>query len=211
MSKLHFKLLNKNQVKALEVLKNLSSYGILGGGTASMVQIAHRKSYDLDVFLPKLISKKFLYKVKQYFKKIEIITDTGDELSLVSIPHKVKISFIYYPFPPLYKTIPTSYLEFFNWRDIGLDKAHTIGRRGEWRDYVDLYFIIKNGFSLKNIIKGAQKKFGDSFSEKLFLSQLVYFGDLQDFTVDFIAKKYSNEEVKSFLEKEVRKYKEEII
>lgn len=45
----------------------------------------------------------------------------------------------------------------------------------------------------------------------LFLSQLVYFGDLEDFTVDFIAKKYSKEEIKSFLEKEVRKYKEEII
>jgi len=45
----------------------------------------------------------------------------------------------------------------------------------------------------------------------LFLSQLVYFGGLQDFTVDFIAKKYSNEEIKSFLEKEVREYKEEII
>lgn len=176
-----------------------------------MVQITHRKSYDLDLFLPKLISKKFLYQVKQYFKKIEIITDTGDELSLVSAAHKVKISFIYYPFSPLYKTIPTPYLELFNWRDIGLDKAHTIGRRGEWRDYVDLYFIIKNGFSLKNIIKGAQKKFGDLFSEKLFLSQLVYFGDLQDFTIDFIAKEHSKEEIKSFLEKKVREYKEEII
>lgn len=211
MSKLRYELLNKNQVKALEILKNLSKYGILAGGTALMTQIAHRRSYDLDIFLAKLISKKFLYRVKQYFKKIEIITDTGDEFSFVSVSHGVKISFIFYPFFPLYKTIPTPYLRFLSWKDIALDKAHTIGRRGEWRDYIDLYFIIKKGFPLKNIIKGAQKKFGDSFSEKLFLSQLVYFGDLKDFTIDFIGEKYSQKEIKNFLEKEVERYKEDIL
>lgn len=211
MSKLHYELLNKNQVKALEILKNLSSYGILAGGTALMTQIAHRRSYDLDIFLSKLISKKFLYRVKQYFKKIEIITDTGDEFSFVSVPHSVKISFIFYPFSPLYKIIPTPYLRFLLWKDITLDKAHTIGRRGEWRDYVDFYFTIKNGFPLKNIIKGAQKKFGDSFSEKLFLSQLVYFGDLKDFTIDFIGEKYSQKKIKNFLEKEVERYKKDIL
>lgn len=211
MSKLRYELLNKNQVKALQILKNLSSYGILGGGTALMAQIAHRRSYDLDIFLPKLISKKFLYRVKQYFKKIEIITDTGDEFSFISVPHSVKISFIFYPFSPLYKTIPTPYLRFLPWKDIALDKAHTIGRRGEWRDYVDLCLIIKKGFPLKNIIKGTQKKFGDSFSEKLFLSQLVYFGDLKDFTIDFIGEKYSQKEIKNFLEKEVERYKKDIL
>lgn len=207
MSKLHFELLDRNQVRTLELLKSFSNYGILGGGTALILQLSHRYSYDLDIFLPKLISKKFLYKVKQHFKEIEIIVDTGDEFSFVSIPHKVKISFIYYPFPPLYKTISTPYLRFFSWKDIGLDKAHTIGRRGEWRDYVDLYLIIKNGFLLKNIIKKCQKKFSDSFSEKLFLSQLIYFGDLKDFTVDFIGNRYSPEEIKKFLEKEIKKYK----
>lgn len=116
MSKLRYELLNKNQIKALEILKNLSKYGILAGGTALMTQIAHRRSYDLDIFLPKLISKKFLYRVKQYFKKIEIITDTRDEFSFVSVSHSVKISFIFYPFSPLYKTIPTPYLRFFHGR-----------------------------------------------------------------------------------------------
>ena len=211
MSKLHFELLNKNQIKVLEILKNYSKYGVLGGGTALMIQLPYRKSYDLDVFLPKTISKKFLYKIKEYFKQIEIIVDTGDEFSFISIPHKVKISFIFYPYSPLYEIIPSSYLKILSWRDIGLDKAYTIGRRGEWRDYVDLYLIIKNGFFLKNIIKKAKKKFGDSFSEKLFLSQLTHIGDLKDFTVDFIKEKYSQKEVQDFLAKEVRQYKKEII
>lgn len=211
MSKLHFGLLNKTQIKVLEILKNFSKYGILGGGTALMPQLPYRYSYDLDIFLPKLISKKFLYKIKEHFKQIEIIVDTGDEFSFNSVPHKVKISFIYYPYSSLYKTISTPCLKFFSWKDIGLDKAHTVGRRGEWRDYVDLYFIIKNGLTLKDIIKGAEKKFGDSFSEKLFLSQLSYFGDIKDFTVDYIGKKHSKKEIQDFLAREVRQHKKEIL
>jgi len=207
MSKLHFEFLTENQLNTLEILKSFSKYGTLGGGTALALQFFHRFSYDFDIFLPKSVSKKFLYKVKQHFRKIEIITDTADELTFVSVPQKGKVTFLYYPFPNLYSIIPTSYLDIFSWKDIALDKAHTIGRRGEWRDYIDLFFIIKQGFSLETIIKGCRKKFGDSFSEKLFLSQLTYFGDLKDFTVDFIEDKYSPKEIKDFFEQEVKKLK----
>jgi len=211
MSKLYFKLLNENQKKVLEILSNFSKYGILGGGTALMLQLSHRYSYDFDIFLPDMVSKKFVYKVRQYFKEIELIADGRDEFSFTSFPNKIKISFIYYPFYPLYKTIPTPYLDFFSWREIALDKTYTIGRRGEWRDYVDLYFIIKNKFPLNRIIEETQKKFKDSFSKKLFLSQLTYFGDIKDFAVDFIGKKHSQREIENFLRKEVRKYKKEIL
>lgn len=205
MLKLYFEILFKNQKKALEILKNFSKYGILTGGTALALQLNHRKSYDLDIFVPKLISKKFLYKIKQYFKKIEILTDTGDEFSFVSIPHKVKISFIYYPFSALYRVISSPYLKIFSWKDIALDKAHTIGRRGEWRDYIDLYFIIKKSFSLKKIIEEAKKKFGDAFSEKLFLSQLCYYRDIKDFSVEFIKEKVAKTQLQKFFKKEIKK------
>ena len=207
MSKLHFEILTDNQKKSLFLLKEFSKYGILGGGTALTLQLSHRYSYDFDVFLPKAISKKFLYEVKKYFREIEIIVDTGDEFSFISLFHKVKISFIYYPYPPLYEIIPTSYLRIFSWKDITLDKAHTIGRRGEWRDYIDLYFAIKKGFELKDIIKEAKKKFGDTFSKKLFLSQLCYYKDIQDFSVGFVKEKVSKSQLQKFFEKEVKKIK----
>jgi len=109
MSKIHYELLSKEQREVLEILRSFSKYGVLGGGTALMLQLFHRYSYDFDVFTPKAISRKFLYKIKQHFKKIDIITDTGDELSFVSVPQRVKISFIYYPFSPLYKIISTPF------------------------------------------------------------------------------------------------------
>ena len=203
---LHYEILNKNQKKTLESLKDFSKYGVLGGGTALALQLCHRKSFDLDIFTSKPISKKFLYKVKNYYKHIEIITDTGDELSFIC-PFNVKISFIFYPFQNFYKPIKTPYLNISSWKDIALDKAHTIGRRGEWRDYVDLYFAIKKGLSFKNIIKAAKKKFGDAFSEKLFLSQLCYYGDIKDFSAEFLKEKPTKTEIQNFFEKEVKQLK----
>ena len=207
MSKLYFEILTGNQKKTLLLLKEFSKYGTLAGGTALALQFLHRKSYDLDIFVPKPISKQFLYKIKQRFRKIEIMVDTGDEFSFIFLSQRVKISFIYYPYPPLYKTISTPYLRIFSWKDITLDKAHTIGRRGEWRDYVDLYFAVKKGFKLKDIIKEAERKFGDTFSEKLFLSQLCYYKDIKDFTIDFLKEKISKNQLQKFFEKEIKKLK----
>jgi hypothetical protein len=55
---------------------------------------------------------------------------------------------------------------------------HLGHRRSKWKDYVDLYFIIKSGISLKKIISRAEKIFGNNFNEKIFRSQLSYFKDL---------------------------------
>lgn len=206
MSKLYFDILTEEQKRTLGSMKPFSRNGILAGGTALALQIAHRKSYDLDMFCPKPISKSFLLKVKNYFKKIQILIDTSDELSIIS-PLGVKISFINYPFNPLYKIIPTASLGIYHWKDIALDKAYTIGRRGEWRDYIDLYFTMKAGFSLKAIIKGARRKFKDLFSEKLFLSQLCYFGDIRDFLIEPVKEEATPSQLQKFFEKEVRQLK----
>ena len=207
MSKLRFDLLDKNQKECLDILTYFSKYGILGGGTALMLQLAYRKSFDFDIFTPKPISKQFLYKVREHFKSIKIIVDTADEFSFIAMPQNVKVSFIYYPYKSLYKTIKTDYIPIFNWKDIALDKAHTIGRRGQWRDYTDLYFILKSGFTLKYIISQSEKKFDDSFSEKLFLAQLVYFNDLEDFTIEFFDEKFTQQDIKDFFEKEIDEIK----
>jgi hypothetical protein len=87
-----------------------------------------------------------------------------------------------------------------NIKDIAANKAYVIGRRPKWRDYVDLYFLLKDRhFSLRQLIDLAVKKFDNDFSEKLFLEQLVYWSDIQDYTIDFIGKEISDEEIKAFL------------
>jgi len=206
MSSLYLDILTEDQKKTLESLKSFSKYGFLAGGTALALQLAHRRSYDFDIFSPKPVPKGFLLMVKKHFKKVQILVDTPDELSFIS-PLSVKISFVFYPFNPVYKTISISALRIYNWKEIALDKAYAIGRRGEWRDYIDLYFIIKTGFPLKSVIRGAKRKFGDIFSGKLFLSQLCYFRDIKDFSIEFIKEEIAPPELQKFFEREIKKLK----
>ena len=54
-------------------------------------------------------------------------------------------------------------------------KAFALGQRAKWKDYVDLYFIIKDHFSINDISKKSAELFEHSFNEKLFRTQLAYF------------------------------------
>jgi hypothetical protein len=54
-------------------------------------------------------------------------------------------------------------------------KAFALGRRAKWKDYVDLYFIIKYHFSIKEITEAAKEIFKEEFIEKQFTAQLGYF------------------------------------
>lgn len=207
MSKLYIeKVLTKKQKLVFTKLKPLKQIGVLSGGTALAFQLKHRRSYDFDIFTQKEISLNLSWEIRKIFGKIEVVQESENELTLFT-SSKVKITFFYYPFKPLYKIIKTSSISIFDWRDIAADKAYTLGRRPIWRDYVDLFFIIKRGHNLEKIISDTQRKFQGLFSEKLFLGQLIYFGDLQDFKIDFLEESIQSDVIKRFFEKEVKKLK----
>lgn len=79
-------------------------------------------------------------------------------------------------------------------------KAFALGRRSKWKDYVDLYFILRNYYSLNKIIEKTSTIYGELFSEKLFRAQLSYFEDV-DYSeeVEYLVKQPSNKEIKEFL------------
>ncbi|GFP22649.1 hypothetical protein HKBW3S44_00587 [Candidatus Hakubella thermalkaliphila] len=197
--------------KRKEIFQKLSAFGkvaVLGGGTALALQLGHRKSYDFDLLTERPISSKVKQQVLATFgkKKIQILNDTSGELTFFT-HDQVKITFLHFPFPPLHSLITTLPLPLFDIKDLASHKAYLLGRRPAYRDYVDIYFLLQYGFSLKQIIKEAQRRFEGGFSEKLFLQQLTYFDDLDDFEIEFIGEKQpSPPEVKRFLEKEVRNY-----
>ena len=138
--------------------------------------------------------------------KIEVLINTPDELTFIA-HNQIKISFIFFPFKRKYKPVNAeNSISLSSYKDIASDKAYVIGRRPEYRDYIDLFVILKNGFSLKRVIVDAKEKFAGEFSEKLFLSQLIYFEDLKDFTVEFIKEKYSVDEINGFFKQAVLNY-----
>jgi len=191
-------------------LAALKRVGILVGGTALAFQLKHRRSFDFDIFTSKNIPPDLAWEVKKIFgKKIKVIKESENELTFLT-PKKVKITFFYYPFKPLYKIIKTHSISIVDWRDIAADKAYTLGRRPIYRDYVDTFFIIRKGHKLENIISDAKQKFGGLFSEKLFLGQLTYFKDIQDFKIEFLGESFQPEEIRLFFEKVAEQYTKNI-
>ncbi|MBM3205955.1 nucleotidyl transferase AbiEii/AbiGii toxin family protein [Candidatus Shapirobacteria bacterium] len=206
MSSPYFEVLGKNHREVFQRLEGFAQEGVLGGGTALSLQIAHRCSYDFDIFTKKPIKRRFLDRAQEVFgEDIKVSVDSGDELSFLT-PKKIKVSFIYFPFKHLHKVVETESVSLFALPDLASSKAYAIGRRGEYRDYVDLFFLLKKGLQLEKIIEEAQERFKGAFSEKLFLEQLIYFGDLKDFAVEFIDKKCSPKQVLEFFESKVAAY-----
>jgi hypothetical protein len=79
-------------------------------------------------------------------------------------------------------------------------KAFALGRRAKWKDYVDLYFILRDFYTIREISAEALKIFGQMFSEKLFREQLAFHKDI-DYSepVDFITTIVNDNEIKDFL------------
>ena len=175
MSQVYFEVFTKAEKKEFPKLAEFAEIGVLAGGTALALQLGHRRSYDFDIFCSDELSKTLSRKAQNIFGKITIINRFEDNLTFIA-SSGTKITFVYYPFLNLYPIISTSVINLFHWRDIALDKAYTIGRRAQFRDYVDLFFLMREKkITLDWIIKNAVKKFKSEFPEKIFLEQIVYF------------------------------------
>ena len=79
-------------------------------------------------------------------------------------------------------------------------KAYALGGRAKWKDYVDLYFILKDYYSLQEISKRAKEIFQGFFNQKLFREQLSYFDDV-DYSedIEYVKKSIGDDEIKNFL------------
>jgi len=204
---LYTSALDENRLKIYHKLKEFSGDFVLSGGTALMLQINHRKSFDFDLFTNKPIDKSLLRKCREIFGRFINVNIDNSDLLLFNTSSGVKIDMVYYPYKPLFPLIKADPLPLFDINDLASNKAYTIGRRATWRDYVDLFFLLrKNHTNLDKIISDAKKRFSGEFSEKLFLEQLSYFKDLEVVDIEFIKEKYTEKEIKKFLTEQVEKY-----
>lgn len=204
----HLEILDKVRQGLLKKLLPFTKDFVLGGGTALVLQINHRKSFDFDFFSSFPIEKSLIEKISNSLTIGNISVDNADELTFFT-DNDIKVTFLYYPFPHAFplETLENG-LQLFSVKDIAVKKAYTIGRRGEYRDYLDLYSILKNEYmNLSEVISCAKKIYGSVFEEKIFLEQLVYFGDLLNFEIIPADKPLPKpEEVEHFFEDLVKAY-----
>ncbi len=159
----------------------------LAGGTALALQIGHRVSVDFDLFSESPIRKNLLSKVKRVYADAPVHTSVNNPDELTVFIEETKITFLHYPFPTL--AVPDAHegIRILGVLEIAATKAYTIGRRGSYKDYIDLYFILaEHHASLEDIIELAQKKYGGEFNDRLFLEQLVYLDDIEDTAITLL-------------------------
>jgi hypothetical protein len=200
-------------LKARPLLSALTKFKYIGdfrlvGGTALAFQIGHRISVDLDWFSAKTLPKNLLPKLQDFFHGNTIAVDVLKAEELTARINGVQVTFFHYPFPWLDKPVHGGGFNLASIKQIAVMKAQTINRRAAFKDYVDLYFIVRDGHAgLAEILSQAKKLFKEEFSQRLFLEQLVYSEDLEEKGVEFLGKKVGKREIQKFFEKEIKSLK----
>jgi hypothetical protein len=173
----------------------------LCGGTALALLIGHRKSIDFDLATPEEIRAEAILgslQAKGFFPE-RTLTATGHELTI--IVQGVKLTFFSFPFPVQGTVVwPRAGIFLPEIPVLGAMKAYALGRRSKWKDYVDLYFLLRDHVTLPELIGSAKELFRGAFNAKLFLEQLCYFNDV-DMTeqVDFMNEAASDQTIREWL------------
>ena len=197
---MHTEILSDKQQELLPFISSFRRSFYLVGGTAIAFHIGHRKSIDYDLFTFSRINKT---KIRQKllllpYPQIVLFEDI-DQLHF--IVNGVKVTFFQYPYPISHPCSLEKLISFPSLLSLAAMKAFALGRRAKWKDYVDLYFILKDYYSIKEIAMEAQILFEQHFSEKLFREQLTYHKDI-DYReeVEFLpGYEVDKEEIKAFL------------
>jgi hypothetical protein len=192
-------ILNKNQIELLSLIKQFKREYYLVGGTAIALQIGHRRSIDFDLFKgSKINPSRIIAKITEAKLKYSITRRVYEQLNVTI--HDVKFTFFEYPFliNPVLSFKDVARLPALI--ELAAMKAYALGRRSKWKDYIDLYFIISNHYTIKEISAVAYRIYGQLFSEKLFRAQLSYFDDI-DYSepIEFMVPEVSKNEIKEFL------------
>jgi hypothetical protein len=170
-------ILSDKQKELLPYIAPFKRSFYLVGGTAIALYLGHRRSIDFELFsfspLRKSAIKKKLWQMPH--RKALIFEDT-DQIHLYI--NEVKVTFFNYPYPVAHPVKVNGLIAMPTLLSLAAMKAFALGRRAKWKDYVDLYFLLKHHFSIEEIAAQAGTLFSDQFSEKLFREQLAFHKDI---------------------------------
>jgi predicted nucleotidyltransferase component of viral defense system len=187
-----------------ELIKHsfLSKY-VLVSGSALSLHLCHRKSEDLDFFTyENNFNVEEIIGLFKHFSKKEILNRT-DELIDVLL-NGVKVTFFNAHWDFL-KPLEISNFNLATLEQIAIMKTNILFLRAKYRDYYDLYFLIKI-FGARKVYE-MSKDIVEGINFKLFASALMYIDDIEDENINHLEpkEKLSLYEIRGFFEKELAK------
>ena len=183
---MHKEILAEAQVKLLPIIKLFSGKFGLAGGTAIALHLGHRESLDFDLFSFDGFNNYSITKeiTKNMVIDTVLVDEKGEYTFLID---GVKLTFLQFPYKINFSESFDNIVKLPDILTLAAMKAFALGRRAKWKDYVDLYFILKKNHTVSEIaIKGAEI-FGSHFNEKIFRTQLAYFEDI-DYSEEIVYK-----------------------
>lgn len=215
-------VLNRYQKKFLDLInkeKYFTQRFYLTGGTAlSEFYLKHRISEDLDFFCEKqevnpIPISRFL---KERAKILNLEKyDTRRIRGLYSFflhfkdKNILKVDFSYHPFPRIERGIKFGNLEINSIYDIGVDKVHTAVLQPRARDFIDIYFIVKEKkYDFYDLLMKAKAKFDWDITAFELGSRLLEASKLTDYPR--MLRKINHQEWKKFFLTEAKKLEKEI-
>jgi len=201
---LHYGTIN---TKTLELLKEIQKRGFfknlrLVRGTALALQIGHRMSDDLDLFGKLNADKQSITNEINKLGKITILNNS-ENINIFSV-NGIKVDIVNYPYPWLSNKINEDNLYLADLKDIAAMKLAAITGRGTQKDFIDIYFLLKN-FTLEEMVKYYELKYHDG-STFLVLKSLVYFDDADSDVQPKMLIKTDWEEIKKTISESVSNF-----
>jgi len=202
----HLDILTEETKRTLTLLPELSlmTRFYLAGGTGAALHLGHRISADLDFFSQREFNESLL---------IQSLSDLGTfhlekraEQSVTGILNNTKLSFFTYTYPLLAPLSTITGIQVADIIDIACMKIDTISSRGARRDFIDVYYIMRERISLQDLLNLFGKKYVSIHYNIMHIKKsLVYFEDAEQEPMPRMIKKIDWEDVKAFFQEEVVK------
>ncbi|TSC93504.1 MAG: Uncharacterized protein CEN89_41 [Candidatus Berkelbacteria bacterium Licking1014_7] len=210
-------MLTKPQKLALKIIfdSNLAKISAWGGGTAlSEVYLHHRRSSDIDIILsqmPPLSDLTLLVKqIKSALRAGKVISYSKMnrfQYVFISAKTQLKLEFVFYPFVKLSRIKRWGNVRVESLFDMAASKTLASYQRHEPKDTVDMYFLLKDKFPLAKLVKGVEKKFGETIDAAHLLAKLTDNLEKCLAIKPLLYKKFDKKTVEKFFQQEFNQLK----
>ncbi len=201
----HLPLSTRNVFKKLGNLKlDFLQNFVLVGGSALSLYLGHRKSEDLDFFTYKdFFNKEDILSFKNNFT-MEILNRETDIWEILL--DNVRVTFFNAKYPFLRNNKEISNLKIAILQDIAAMKVNTLFLRAKFRDYYDLFVIVREDILKIEELYAISKTFVNGLNFKLFSTALIFTEDIEDDNIAHLEPKYKveKEEISEFFIKKLK-------
>jgi predicted nucleotidyltransferase component of viral defense system len=164
--------------QTLELLRQLQQHDLfrdlrLVGGTSLALQIGHRTSIDIDLFGSIDVDE---IDISAALASMGSVTQLKSSKNIhIYLLNNVKVDIVNYPYPWLQPAILQDGLLLADLVDIAAMKIAAVTGRGSKKDFVDLYFLLKQ-MDIAQILDHYVAKYKDG-SLFMTLKSIIYFDD----------------------------------